>query len=125
MRGRARAAGAARSSARILTLATFALLPQIGWHFADPFFAALVFTFAPVTSGRAQLDLGFQAVLGAGFKVAEEVSVNAALEVPWNFRIRNTIGITPLLGLSFKLGPDEARAARAASSEVLDRGCTR
>src|SRR5438046_7431454 len=28
---------------------TFALLPQVGWNFYEPFFAAFIFTFAPRT----------------------------------------------------------------------------
>ena len=83
--------------------ATFALLPQVGWHFYDPFFAALVFTFAPRTAGGANLDMGFQGVLGAGIRLAQGVKLTAALEVPYNFYIHNTIGITPLVGLSVKL----------------------
>src|SRR5580693_10258475 len=44
---------------------TFALLPQIGWHFWGPLFAAVVFDFLPRTSGGANLDLAVQALLGA------------------------------------------------------------
>ena len=47
--------------------------------------------------------MGFQGVFGAGFKVVEGVNVNAAIEIPWNFYIHNTLGVTPLLGVSFKL----------------------
>jgi hypothetical protein len=83
--------------------ATFALLPQIGWHFYDPFFAAVVFTFAPRTHGTGDLDMGFQGVFGAGLRLAEGVKITAALEVPYNFYLQRTIGITPLLGLSIKL----------------------
>ncbi|HZU81500.1 MAG TPA: hypothetical protein VE987_01215 [Polyangiaceae bacterium] len=83
--------------------ATFALLPQVGWHFYDPFFAAVVFTFAPRTAGGANLDMGLQGVLGAGLRLAEGVRLTAALEVPYNFYVHRTIGITPLVGLSIKL----------------------
>ncbi len=83
--------------------ATFALLPQIGWHFYDPFFAAVVFTFAPRTHSGGNLDMGFQGVVGAGLRLAEGVKLTLALEVPYNFYIQKTIGITPLVGLSMKL----------------------
>jgi hypothetical protein len=82
---------------------TFALLPQVGWHFYDPFFAAAVFTFAPRTRGAGNLDMGVQAVLGAGLKLADGVRLTGAIEVPYNFYVSRTIGITPLLGLSVKL----------------------
>ena len=83
--------------------ATFALLPQIGWHFYDPFFAALVFTFAPRTHSGANLDMGVQGVVGAGFRLAEGIKLTAAIEVPYNFYIQKTIGITPLVGVSIRL----------------------
>jgi len=82
---------------------TFALLPQVGWHFYDPFFAAVVFTFAPRTRSGADLDMGLQAVVGAGLKLADGVRLTLAAEVPYNFYIARTIGITPLAGLSIGL----------------------
>ncbi|MGO9835727.1 MAG: hypothetical protein ACLP1X_16105 [Polyangiaceae bacterium] len=39
-------------------LRTFALLPQIGWDFWGPMFAALVVTVAPWTSGTGTFDFG-------------------------------------------------------------------
>lgn len=83
--------------------ATFALLPQIGWDFYGPFFGALVFTFAPRTSAASNLDLGFQAVLGGGFHLSDRVKLNLALEVPYNFHIHQTLGLTPLLGVGIRL----------------------
>ena len=82
---------------------TFALLPQIGWNFADPFFAALVLTIAPRTAGGDNFDLGLQGVLGVGFPIAPRVRGSVALEVPWNFKIHQTLGLTPLLGISIRL----------------------
>ncbi len=82
---------------------TFAMLPQVGWHFYGPMYAALVFTFAPRTSGGANLDMGFQGVFGASVPVNDRLSVSAGVEVPYNFYIHNTIGVTPLLGVSFRL----------------------
>ncbi len=82
---------------------TFALLPQIGWNVHDPFFVAAIFTFAPRTSGGANLVLGVQALGGVAFEVAEGVKLSFALEVPYNFHPDHTIGLTPLAGLSFRL----------------------
>jgi hypothetical protein len=82
---------------------TFALLPQIGWHFYGPFYAAAVFTFAPRTSGAGNLDLGVQAVLGGGFPIVDNVRANLAVEVPYNFYVAKTIGVTPLAGISVGL----------------------
>jgi hypothetical protein len=82
---------------------TFALLPQIGWDFWGPMFAALVVTVAPWTSGTSTFDFGFQAVLGAGIPIADGVKITGAIEVPVNFVVHRTIGLTPLLGMSFRL----------------------
>ncbi len=83
-------------------LRTFALLPQIGWDFWGPMFAALVVTVAPWTSGTGTFDFGLQAVLGAGIPIADCVKITGAVEVPFNFVVHRTIGLTPLLGLSFR-----------------------
>jgi hypothetical protein len=84
-------------------LHTIALLPQIGWHFYDPFFAALVFTFAPWTDGAGKLVMGLQGVIGVSIPIADTVKLNVAIEIPYNFYGKNNIGITPLLGVSIKL----------------------
>lgn len=82
---------------------TFALLPQVGWHFYGPLFAALVFGILPRTSGGGNLDLALQGVVGAGVPIADRVNLTAALEVPYNFYVHRTIGLTPLLGVSIRL----------------------
>lgn len=82
---------------------TFALLPQVGWHFYGPLFTALVFSFLPRTSGGAHLDMAVQGVIGAGVPVCDRVSLSGALEVPYNFYIHTTVGLTPLLGASIRL----------------------
>ena len=88
-------------------LATFAVLPQIGWHFAGPFYAAFVLTIAPWTGGVSNFVLGVQGVLGVGIPLAERVKLTLAIEVPVNFGITSTtsttIGFTPLLGISIRL----------------------
>jgi hypothetical protein len=82
---------------------TFALLPQVGWHFYGPLFAALVFAVLPRTSGGANFDLAVQGVFGASVPVAARVNVTGALEVPYNFDIHRTIGLTPLVGVAIRL----------------------
>ncbi len=84
-------------------LQTFAILPQVGWTFVDPFFAALVFTYAPRTDGVSQLTLGFQGVIGAALPISDGVKLSLALEVPWNFHPNETIGLTPLVGIAVRL----------------------
>jgi hypothetical protein len=51
----------------------FAFLPQVGWNFYDPFFAGLVFAFAPRSEG-----------------------------VPWTYYPHQMIGLTALTGVSFR-----------------------
>ena len=84
-------------------LARVALLPQIGWTFAGPLFAALVVSIAPWSSGSATFELGIQAVIGAALSVTDHVRLTAALEIPFDFLNHRTIGITPLVGLSIKI----------------------
>lgn len=82
---------------------TFALLPQVGWHFYGPMFAAVVFGILPRTSGGANFDLAVQGVFGAAIPLTGRVNLTGALEVPYNFYIHNTIGLTPLLGVAIRL----------------------
>ena len=82
---------------------TFALLPQIGWHFYNPFFVALVATIAPWTSGRSLFDAGFQGLIGAGLPLTSCIRGNLAIEIPMNFVQATTIGTTILLGISARL----------------------
>ncbi len=82
---------------------TFALLPQVGWNFYDHLSAAAIFTYAARAGGKDQYDLGVQALLGYGLPITKTTSLNFALEIPYNFRLARTIGITPLVGLTMEL----------------------
>ena len=82
---------------------TFALLPQVGWDFWGPMYAALVVTIAPWTSGAKTFDFGLQGVLGAGLPITDRVKLTGAVEIPANFVVHRTLGLTPLLGASFRL----------------------
>jgi hypothetical protein len=81
----------------------FALLPQVGWNFYDPFFTALVFGIAPRTDGRQHVNLTLQGVLGAAFPISERVRWSVAGEVPWTYYDKHTLGVTALTGISIRL----------------------
>lgn len=81
----------------------FAVLPQVGWNFRDPFFAALVFGFAPRTDGRVHLNLSLQAVLGVSLPLSDRVRFSIAGEVPWTFYDRHLVGVTALTGIAIRL----------------------
>ncbi len=81
---------------------TFALLPQINYTFAKPFFASLV-AFVPLWfGGVAQAGFGVQGVIGASFPIAKALSLSAAIEVPWVMVPVETLGVTPLVGLAYR-----------------------
>jgi Autotransporter beta-domain len=82
---------------------TFALLPQVGWNFYDHFSAAAIFTYAIRASGKPTYDLGVQGLIGYAVPITDGTSFNAAIEVPYNFHLARTLGVTPLLGLSYRL----------------------
>ena len=82
---------------------SYALLPQLGCNFYDPFFAALVYKVAPRTNGESKLDMAVQGLLGVGFAVSRRVRVTFAAEAPFAFHIHRTLGLTLLTGLSIRL----------------------
>jgi len=81
----------------------FAVLPQIGWNFYDPFFTALVFGFAPRTDGKEHLNLSIQAVLGISLPISDRLRFSLAGEVPYTFYDRHLIGVTALTGIAVRL----------------------
>jgi hypothetical protein len=81
----------------------FAILPQIGWNFYDPFFASLAFGFAPRSDGKANLNLSLQALLGVSIPVSKRVRLSLAGQVPWTFYDRNLISFTALAGIAIRL----------------------
>ena len=82
---------------------TFALLPQVGWTFYDHFSTAAIFTYAPRSGGKDQYDLGVQALIGYSLPITTHAAINFAIEVPFNFRVAYTLGVTPLVGLTLDL----------------------
>jgi hypothetical protein len=81
----------------------FAVLPQVGWNFYDPFFAALVFGVAPRTDAKTRLNLSLQAVLGVSLPLSSRVRLSIAGEVPYTFYDRHLIGVTALTGIAIRL----------------------
>ena len=82
---------------------TFALLPQLSYLFARPFFVSLV-AFLPLRFGGVdELGYGVQGVIGAGFPIAKDLSLTAALEVPLILAPVVALGLTPLVGLAYRI----------------------
>jgi hypothetical protein len=82
---------------------TFALLPQVGWTFSNHVALGAIFTIAPISGGKHQLDLGVQALVGYGLPISQNAAVNFAVELPYNFHVASTLGVTPLLGMTFRI----------------------
>jgi hypothetical protein len=81
----------------------FALMPQLGWSFADPFYTALIFSYAPRTLGGANLDMAIIGALGAALPVTRRIKFSLAIEVPYAFYYHRTLGLVGLTGVSFRL----------------------
>jgi hypothetical protein len=82
---------------------TFAFLPQIGWDFWGPMFAAFVVTLAPWSSGTSTFEFGIQGVLGVGVPIVNRVKLTVAVEVPFTFAPDREVALTPLLGVAIRL----------------------
>lgn len=80
-----------------------ALMPQIGWSFYDPFYAALIFSYAPRTLGRYLPDLAVLGAVGAAFPISRRMKVSVAAEVPFAFHYHRTLGLVAVTGVSFRL----------------------
>ena len=88
---------------RVSRFQRFALMPQLGWGFYDPFFTALIFSYAPRTLGRALPDLAVLAALGAAFPVTQRMKLSIAFEAPFAFLQHRTLGLVAVAGLSVRL----------------------
>jgi hypothetical protein len=80
----------------------FALMPQLGWSFHDPFYTALIFSYAPRTQGRAEPDMAVLAALGAALPITKRVKLSVALEAPFAFLQHRTLGLVAITGVSFR-----------------------
>lgn len=81
----------------------FAFMPQLGWSFFDPFFTALIFSYAPRTQGRAKPDMAVLGALGATFPLSNRMRLSFAAEVPYAFLEHRTLGLVAVVGVSFRL----------------------
>jgi hypothetical protein len=81
----------------------FALMPQLGWSFHDPFYTALIYSYAPRTLGGAHPDMAVLAALGAAFPVTKRVKLGLALEVPFAFLHHRSVGLVAVAGVSIRL----------------------
>jgi len=81
----------------------FAFMPQLGWSFADPFYTALIFSYAPRTQGGSTQDMAVLVALGAAFPVSQRVKLSLALEAPFAFLHHRTIGLVAITGVSIRL----------------------
>jgi hypothetical protein len=80
-----------------------ALMPQLGWTFYDPFFTAVIFSYAPRTQGRAMTDLAVLAAFGAAVPITKRVKLSAAVETPFAFLHHHTLGLVAVTGISIRL----------------------
>jgi hypothetical protein len=80
----------------------FALMPQIGWSFYDPFYAGIIFSYAPRTQGRDIIDMAVYGVLGAAFPLTKRMKLSFAAEVPYAFYDHRTLGLVAVTGVSFR-----------------------
>ena len=81
----------------------FALMPQLGWSFADPFYVAAIFSYAPRTQGRSLPDMAVLGALGVAFPVSRRTKLSLAAEVPYAFGQHRTLGVVGVVGVSFRL----------------------
>lgn len=81
----------------------FAFFPQLGFSFYDPFFAGLLFAYAPRTRGKAIPDMSVSPLLGVGFPLSERVRWSFAVEMPYAFYYHQTLGLVALTGVGIKL----------------------
>lgn len=81
----------------------FALMPQLGWSFYDPFYTAAIFSYAPRTQGRARPDLAVLGALGISLPLTKRMKFTFALEGSYAFLQHRTLGLIALTGVSFRL----------------------
>ncbi len=81
----------------------FALMPQLGWNFLDPFFVSTLFTYAPRTRGKAIPDLSISVVFGAAFPITQRVRLGVSVEVPYAFYYHDVLSLVFLTGVSVRL----------------------
>lgn len=85
----------------------FGFLPQINYKFWGPFTASLVPPFYPVYDGISQFHFAVQGVIGAAYPLGKGFTAACSIEVPVFIKtpadVNETIGITPLLGVVYRI----------------------
>ena len=99
---------------------TFALLPQLNYNFWGPFTASLVPTIPLRMEGEPKVGFAVQAVLAAALPLGAGFSGVLALEVPVFFYPSVSVGLTPLIGVTWRL--PRALRREAASAEQHPSG---
>ncbi len=82
---------------------TFCLLPQVSYRFWWQMYVALIGFFPLRYDSVAQAGYGVQGLLGVGVPIAKDLKFTAALEVPFLIQPATYVGLTPIVGLSYKL----------------------
>lgn len=81
----------------------FALLPQLNFNFWGPLTASLVPTIPLRLEGEWKAGFAVQAVLAAALPLGAGFSGVVALEVPVFFYPTVSVGLTPLIGVTWRL----------------------
>ncbi|MGC4091170.1 MAG: hypothetical protein QM756_25500 [Polyangiaceae bacterium] len=81
----------------------FAISPQIGWNFADPFFVGALFTYAPRTRGKVIPDMSVSPVVGLSLPITDRLRWSVAIETPYAFYYHRTLTLVMLTGLGVRL----------------------
>ena len=81
----------------------FAFLPQVNWNFWGPLTASVVPTFFVRLAGINQFAYNTQFVFQASLPLGKGFSGFLALEIPVFFYPYISIGLTPLIGVSYHL----------------------
>ncbi len=86
------------------TFTQFAFLPQLNWNFWGPVTVSFVPSLSPWFGGKEQFAFGLQGVLGVAIPLGSSgFAATAAVEIPVYLTPVYNLGITPLLGVSYRL----------------------
>jgi hypothetical protein len=86
-------------------LAAVLFLPQLNWNFWGPLTASFVPAFATRLAGTNQFGLALQAVLTASVSFGHGFVGSASIEVPVYVFPYVSIGVTPLIAVSYVFRP--------------------
>ncbi len=81
----------------------FSLLPQVSYRFWWDFSAALIGFFPLRYDSVSQAGYGLQGLVGLALPITSDLKFTAALEVPFLIQPVAFVGLTPIVGLSYRL----------------------